>query len=198
MTTDSRERMIRAAVELFAERGYAATSFHDIIERSGAPRGSIYHHFPGGKAELAGEALRRAAERTARHLTTASTQGSPITAVRVFVTALSEALRASDFHAGCAIAGVVLDTTPADEALLRQSAAAFARWRQALTHGFRRAGATPTEARRLAVFVVAAVEGALLLARAERNLQPLTDVGRELEAHVRAVLGRPHRPTSSR
>jgi hypothetical protein len=85
-----------------------------------------------------------------------------------------------------------------DEALLRQGAAASARWRRALMHGFRRAGATPAEARRLAVFVVAAVEGALMLARAERNLQPLTDVGRELETRVRAALGRPHRPAPSR
>ena len=48
MGADSRDRMVRAAIELFGERGYAATSFADILERSAAPRGSIYHHFPGG------------------------------------------------------------------------------------------------------------------------------------------------------
>lgn len=188
MTTDSRERMIRAAVELFAERGYAATSFHDVIERSGAPRGSIYHHFPGGKAELGLEALRRTAEHTARRLTATAAGGTSLDAVRLLVTALGNVLRASDFHAGCAVAGVVLDTTPDNEALLRQTAAAFASWRRALAEAFRREGATAAEARRLAVLVVAAVEGALMLARADRDIQPLTDVGRELEAHVRAVL----------
>src|SRR5690242_20447853 len=59
VASDSRERMVRAAVELFRERGYAATSFGDVLARSGAPRGSIYHHFPGGKEELAAEALSR-------------------------------------------------------------------------------------------------------------------------------------------
>ena len=182
--------MIRAAVALFAERGYSATSFNDIIERSGAPRGSIYHHFPGGKSELAADALRWTSERVRRGLAAASAQGTSADAVRVFVTTLGEALRASDYHAGCAVAGVVLDTTADDEPLLKHGAAAFDIWRQALAEIFRRDGATQVQARRLAVFVVAAAEGALLLARAERGIQPLTDVEHELSAHVRAVLAR--------
>jgi AcrR family transcriptional regulator len=56
---DSRDDMIRAAIELLCERGYAGTSFGDVLERSGAPRGSIYHHFPGGKQQLVTEAVQR-------------------------------------------------------------------------------------------------------------------------------------------
>ena len=54
--TDSRSKMIRAAAELFRQDGYHATAFSDVVEASGAPRGSIYFHFPGGKQELAREA----------------------------------------------------------------------------------------------------------------------------------------------
>ena len=185
--TDSRSRMIHAAAELFCQRGYHATTFSDVVRESGAPRGSTYFHFPGGKAELGVEAVRRTAEHTARRL---AATASSLDAVRLLVTALGNVLRASDFHAGCAVAGVVLDTTPDEEALLRQTAAAFASWRSALAEAFRREGATPAQARRLAVLVVAAIEGALMLARADRDIQPLTDVARELETHVRAVLAR--------
>jgi TetR/AcrR family transcriptional repressor of lmrAB and yxaGH operons len=179
--------MVEAAVGLFAERGYAATSFNDIIERSGAPRGSIYHHFPGGKAELAADALRWTRDRVARGLAAVGAQGDSGDAVRLFVTTLGESLRVSDFHAGCAVAGVVLDS---DDVLLKESAAVFAAWRRALADIFRRDGATAPRARRLAGLVVAAAEGALLLARAEQTAQPLTDVATELELHIRTVLPR--------
>jgi AcrR family transcriptional regulator len=62
MATDSRERMVRSAAYLFRERGYSGTGFRDVIAHSGAPRGSIYHHFPGGKVQLAQEAVRYAGE----------------------------------------------------------------------------------------------------------------------------------------
>lgn len=188
MPTDSRDRMVRAAAELFRERGYAATSFSDVIERSGAPRGSIYHHFPRGKEQLAAEALRWYAEATARALTRALTGGSSADAVAVFVTAMRDGLRASDFRAGCPIAAVALDVGPADDALLASVVGAFESWRTALATAFRRDGATPAQARRLASLVVAAVEGALILARAERDVQPVTDVAHELAAHVRTAL----------
>jgi Transcriptional regulator LmrA/YxaF-like, C-terminal domain len=65
---------------------------------------------------------------------------------------------------------------------------AFRGWRVRLASAFRRDGATEAQARRLATFVVASVEGALMLARAERDITPVVDVGHELEAHVRSVL----------
>jgi TetR/AcrR family transcriptional regulator, lmrAB and yxaGH operons repressor len=181
---DSRERMLRAAVELFRERGYAATSFHDVIERSGAPRGSIYHHFPGGKRQLATEALAGYAAAVERQLTRAGTD--PAAAVEAFLRASRVALLAHDFRAGCAVAGVAVDLGADDAELRAAVAAAFARWRTALTHTFTAAGATGAHARRLAHFVVAAQEGALLLTRAARDIQPLDDVATEVVAHVRA------------
>jgi TetR/AcrR family transcriptional regulator, lmrAB and yxaGH operons repressor len=185
---DTRDRMVRAAVELFRERGYAATSFSDVIERSGAPRGSIYHHFPRGKEQLAAVALGWYAEATARGLQRAMEKGSAADAVAVFVTAMRDGCAPGDFRAGCPIAAVTLDVAPGEAALLGCVAAAFESWRRVLADAFRREGATPARARRLASFVVAAVEGALILARAERDVQPLTDVAHELAAHVQMAL----------
>ena len=188
VATGSRERMVRAAIELFRARGYAATSFHDILERSGAPRGSIYHHFPGGKDQLAQEAVQWYAARVAAGLESARAGGSAAEVVDVLVSGLRDALVASDFSAGCAVAAVTLDLRSGEDALHGSVSEAFARWRQVLAATFATAGATPAQARRLAAFAVAATEGALILARAERSVQPLDDVSTELRTHLRAVL----------
>jgi TetR/AcrR family transcriptional repressor of lmrAB and yxaGH operons len=197
VASDTRDRMVRAAVELFRERGYAATSFADVIERSGAPRGSIYHHFPRGKEQLAAEALQWYAESTARWLRRAMAAGSPAGAVRAFITGMRDGLLASGFRESCPIAAVTLDLTPEDDTLPASVAGAFTAWRTVLAAAFARDGATPAQARRLASFVVAAVEGALILARAERDVQPLTDVAQELVTHVRDALAqrRPAAPS---
>ena len=188
MSVDSREKMIRAAQELLSERGYAGTSFGDVIERSGAPRGSIYHHFPGGKQQLVTEAVRRYAAAVLASIAAADESGSAVDMVRIYVDVVRRGLRASDFRLGCAVAGVVLDTTPSDVELLSLAASSFASWRSRLAAAFRRDGATEAQARRLATLVVASVEGAMMLARAEHDVTPVTDVGHELEAHVRSAL----------
>jgi TetR/AcrR family transcriptional regulator, lmrAB and yxaGH operons repressor len=186
---DSRDRMLRAAVELFRERGYAATSFSDVIERSGAPRGSIYHHFPGGKLQLGVEALRFSAERTGRALErAASGGGSSVDSVRFFFRAMRELVVASGYEAGCAVAGVVLDTSPDDAPLVEAAREAFDAWRRGLARAFEADGAGAAQARRLAAFVVAAAEGALVLARAERGVRSFDDVSREVEEHLRRSL----------
>jgi TetR/AcrR family transcriptional regulator, lmrAB and yxaGH operons repressor len=193
--TDSREQMLRAAAALFQERGYAATSFHDVIARSGAPRGSIYHHFPGGKEQLAAEALRWYAGRTSAALADATARGTAVEAVAGFVAASSDGLRRTDFRAGCPIAGVALDLAGPDQPLHAVVAAALADWRRVLAYAFERDGAAPSAARRLAALAVAAVEGALLLARADRDTRPLDDVGRELIVHLSSALAGSQRPS---
>jgi hypothetical protein len=109
--------------------------------------------------------------------------------VRIFVDVIRRGIRASDFRLGCAVAGVVLDATPSDVELLAMTAEAFGSWRTRLAATFRRDGATEAQARRLATFVVASVEGAMMLARSTHDVTPLTDVGHELEAHIRVTLG---------
>src|SRR5918998_6018684 len=83
--SDARERMIRSAMLLFRERGIEGTSFADVIEQSGAPRGSIYHHFPGGKAQLAEETTHYAGELIAGGLAAALSEKDPATALARFV-----------------------------------------------------------------------------------------------------------------
>lgn len=188
MVNDSRDRMVRAAVELFRERGYAATSFGDVLARSGAPRGSIYHHFPGGKEELATEALRRFGAASERSLRAAAEGRSAAETVRIFVTASRDALVRSDYWQGCPVAGVALDLAPADGALAEPIADVFRRWRAALRETLERDGVPAVRAAALASLVVACAEGALLLGRADHDPDSMDATIDELVAHVAAVV----------
>ena len=184
MAADSKDRMIRSAYALFRERGYSGTGFREVSAHSGVTRGSIYHHFPGGKRELAEQVIHLAEHEVAGALD-AVTGGDAVSIVAAFVAGWTRHLRAHDFNAGCSIAAVVAEAQPEEPQLAAAAAAAFGRWQDTLAAAFRRDGISPARARRLATLVVTAVEGALLLCRAERSSRPIDDIGRELQAIVR-------------
>jgi AcrR family transcriptional regulator len=184
---DPRERMIRSAVALFRERGVEGTSFADVLAHSGAPRGSIYHHFPGGKAQLAEEATRYAGEMIAAGLVTALGEKDPSAAVREFAGLYRDLLQGSDFAAGCPIVSATLEGDRS--AAARDAAgAAFARWQDLLADAFAERGVESGRARSLATLAIAAIEGGIVLARAQRSNEPLERVADELEALVESAL----------
>ena len=185
--SDARDRMIRSAAALFRERGVEGTSFSDVLEHSGAPRGSIYHHFRGGKPQLAEEATRWAGELVMAGIVAALREDDPVGAVAAFAGQWSRALRDSDFAAGCPIVAAALegDRSPA----VRDAAGrAFRSWEDALAGAFRSRGVAPERARSVATLVIAAVEGAIVLARAQRSIRPLERVTGELQAVVTLAL----------
>lgn len=189
MASDSRERMVRSAAVLLREHGYAGTGFRDVIAHSEAPWGSIYHHFPGGKAQLAEEAVRYAGDFVAQ-LIEHSPPDDPVATLRSFIAVWRQGLEASEFRAGCPIVAVATEA-PADQPALGEACAhAFASWERALAATLRRAGVTQARSRRLATITVAAIEGGIVLARARRTTKPLDDVGRELELAIREALPR--------
>src|SRR4051794_14031491 len=141
MTSDARERMVRSAAYLFRERGFSGTAFSDVIAHSGAPRGSIYHHFPGGKDQLAEEAVRYAGDYLSAGVRAATRDDDPVAAVRAFIGWWRRVLVKSDFRAGCPIAAVTVESRHADAA-----STAFRNWQNALAAGLVSAGATAARA----------------------------------------------------
>jgi AcrR family transcriptional regulator len=179
--------MIESAVALFRERGVEGTSFSDVLAHSGAPRGSIYHHFPGGKAQLAEEATRYAGEAIAAGLAAALREKDPETAVRSFAGIYRELLRRSEFAAGCPVVSATLEGDRSPGA--RDAAgAAFRSWQELLAAAFEGHGLPAERARSLATLTIAAIEGGIVLARAQRSYEPLERVAGELEALVGAAL----------
>ncbi len=181
----SRERMIASAALLFRENGYSGTGFRDVVTHSGAPRGSIYHHFPGGKAQLAQETIDYAAGVVESAIERGAAAGDPLAALRATLAWWRATLVASDYRAGCPIVAI---TVEAHEPELSESAdLAFARWERVLAAALRDGGVPPARAARLATLAVAAVEGAVIRCRAARDTAALDEVGRELEAIFRGA-----------
>src|SRR5215212_7637164 len=102
-SNESRRRMIRSAALLFRRKGVDGTAFSDVIAHSGAPRGSIYHHFPGGKAELAEEATRYAGEYVASSLAAALAEDDPVATITGFAAGVAQAMSAGEFEEGCPV-----------------------------------------------------------------------------------------------
>jgi AcrR family transcriptional regulator len=187
-SADSKRRMVESAALLFRERGYSGTGFRDVIAHSGAPRGSIYHHFPGGKSELAAETVRYAGDVVAGRLERAARNGDPVVALRTYLDGWRRALESSDFRAGCPVLAVAVETHD-DSGVADAAAEAFGRWERMFGAILRDAGVPRTRAARVATLTVAAIEGAVVLCRAERSTKPLRDVGGELEAVIAAARG---------
>src|SRR6266849_10007504 len=107
LTSVVRQRMVLSALYLIAERGVQGTSIADVLERSGAPRGSVYHHFPGGKDEIVGAAMEYMA--TDGRIPLRALRGSDVAGIVTGFTNLwGGVLTRSDYAAGCATAGVTL------------------------------------------------------------------------------------------
>ncbi len=187
--TDAREKMIVSAALLIREQGVQGTSFADVLEHSGAPRGSIYHHFTGGKTELAEEAVRWAGDYIVAQTAAALADDDPVQAIGLIRRQWSRILRDSDFRAGCPVVAATLEGDR--EPTVREVAAEiFGRWETVLTDAFTGRGIPARRARSLATLVVSSIEGAIVLARAQRSITPLERVADELQTVVElAVAG---------
>jgi len=177
VTSDVRRRMVLSALYLIAERGVQGTSIADVLERSGAPRGSVYHHFPEGKDQLVGAAMDLAGDRALAVLDVVD--GQPPKAVTTFFLEIwRRVLVVSGFRAGCAVLAVTVATDSPGQ--LDHAASIFRAWRGRLAELYVTGGMEATAAARLATTLVAASEGAVVVSRAERSLEPFELVAEEL------------------
>ncbi|HEX3750750.1 MAG TPA: TetR/AcrR family transcriptional regulator [Streptosporangiaceae bacterium] len=177
MPENVRDAMIEAAWLLIAERGLEGMATREVLARTGAPRGSVYHYFPRGRAEL----IELAIERSVRWMhdqIAAIAPNHPDDVVTGYLEIWRRVLEATDFHAGCAVAGVV--TGGHDPDLLDRGAAAYAATTDALANLFQHVGVPAGEAQQRSMLLVCAAEGAVLLARAQRTAEPLTGVAEQL------------------
>jgi TetR/AcrR family transcriptional repressor of lmrAB and yxaGH operons len=165
--------MIRAAAELFRQRGYNATTFSELVRESGAPRGSTYFHFPGGKQELARETIARAGDEMDELVDEAARHADdPGTLVRALAQIFASRLERSGYQSGCPIATMVLELAPGDQEFSAGFDRVFARWRAALVERFESLGVAPGRGAVLADLTMSALEGALVLSRAARSTEP--------------------------
>jgi TetR/AcrR family transcriptional repressor of lmrAB and yxaGH operons len=187
MASETRSRMVAGAVRLLAERGLQETSFSEVLELTGAPRGSIYHHFPQGKDQLIASAIDLAGS----HAISMIDRSSGRTAAEVtthFLAMWREVLVRSHFKAGCSVLAVTIATDSTD--LLDHAATVFRTWRARLTELLSDGGLADPDASRFAAILIAASEGAVVLSRAEQSLEPFDLVAEQLTAQVHELSGR--------
>jgi TetR/AcrR family transcriptional repressor of lmrAB and yxaGH operons len=181
----SREAFVRATGTLLRRQGYDATGLNEIVARSGAPKGSLYFHFPGGKEELALAAMKReGGQLRAAIAATMRSGGDTGEALGRLVDALADGLESSGFRDGCPIATVTLEAASRSQAIREAAADVFESWVAALEERLAADGMEAKAARRRAVLTLAAIEGALILARARGDSEPLAAVREELVALV--------------
>ncbi|MCV7076186.1 TetR/AcrR family transcriptional regulator [Mycobacterium szulgai] len=185
-----RERMVISAALLIRERGAHATAISDVLEHSGAPRGSAYHYFPGGRSQLLAEAVDLAGEHVAAIIEQAA--GS-LELLDILHEKYRKQLQDSDFRAGCPIAAVSVEAgEPADRErmapVVERAAAVFDRWCELLAQRFVADGIAPDQAGELAVLATSTLEGALILARVRRDLSPLDAMHNQLRNLLLAQL----------
>jgi TetR/AcrR family transcriptional repressor of lmrAB and yxaGH operons len=186
MVRGVRERMVASAVDLLARRGLQSTSFSEVLEHSGAPRGSVYHHFPGGKDQMIDSALDAAGGRAIELIERKA--GAPAEEVAAwFLHIWREVLIRGKFEAGCAVLAVAVAADSPE--LLDHTARVFRAWRKRLAELLEQGGLSPVDASRFAAVLVASSEGAVVMARAEQSLEPFDLVAEQLLAQVRQLSG---------
>ena len=168
MVNDTKRRMVEAAASSLRRRGLVATSFTDVLAASGAARGAIYHHFPGGKDELAEDAVAWTGRRVRDQF--ASLDTSDVDSVlRGFIALVHPVVAQAATGASCAVAAVALEAAPTQPALTAAAKAALTSWVDALDERLRQAGLSSADARALAQLAIAVLEGSLVLARASAD-----------------------------
>jgi AcrR family transcriptional regulator len=175
--------MVRSAAALIRRRGLSAASFAEVIADSGAPRGSIYHHFPQGKDQLAEEAIQATSQWVLAKQGACGAK-TPAGVLDCFVDLWRQVVVASHGAAGCVVAGVAVDTMPEATELMAAVRASFDSWVELLASQLRAAGLPAARSRSVATAALAAMEGALILCRAERSVEPLEVVAGQLRRLV--------------
>jgi TetR/AcrR family transcriptional repressor of lmrAB and yxaGH operons len=181
----TRTKMLASAAEVMRERGASGVTIDAVLARSGAPRGSVYYHFPDGRTQILTEALRYSGDAITATIDGAAIHGSR-QMLREFIELWEGLLTDGDFHAGCPVVAAAISSDESDFQLTSEAGVILGRWCSALTRAFVNDGFDDEDAASLAVTSIAALEGAILLSRSTRCVRPLSQVGEQLEFLIKA------------
>lgn len=185
MSSPTAERIVTATAELMRRQGYAATSVKQITAAAHAPIGSLYHHFPQGKVQIAAAALRTSG---AAYIQLLPLLMDPEPDLRAAVIAAFDAAAAtieeSDWMNMCPVGTVAGEVADSEPALREVTAEVMDSW---ITQGaayFRARGLAEPAARTFVVALLGALEGAFILSRTLRTTTPITTAGRAMAAYL--------------
>ncbi|MCC4273846.1 TetR/AcrR family transcriptional regulator [Marinomonas communis] len=186
---ETRQRLVSSAADMISRRGLDATSIRELAKYAKVPLGSTYHYFPGGKQQVAVEAIQYAGDNVA-HLLQQALEAGPIAGLHSFLDLWRSRVKQSHFQAGCPVLAVATEE-PTDEvglATLEAASEVFSKWRSLLAESLIKHGAEKAQANSIATLAVASVEGSVALCRAHRSLQPLDEIEQLLDELMRQAI----------
>ena len=187
MAATTRERMVELTMEELRRYGYHGTGFRKVVAESGGSRGSMYHYFPGGKAQLAAEAVGLAGTLIAQLIETKLETNDVVGGIEAVWSWWIGHVEASDL-AGCPVLAVAVESHGESPELAAAAADAFDSWMAAFRRGLERAGMQSDDAADFALLILSTLEGATGVTRAHGDLDHLKRAGRRLAATLRAEL----------
>ncbi len=197
LARSTRESILTAAAELMRHRGYAAVGMKDVVKASGAPIGSLYHHFPGGKVQIAREALSNAGVAYGLLIPALTDPHDDLgQAVESLFAQAADDMAQTGFANMCPVASVAAEVADTVSELRDTTAAIFASWLDGGTAYFQSRGLPAAQARDVTVVLIGALEGAFMLARTLRSTEPLLATGRVLAPQYRGLALRPRAASS--
>jgi AcrR family transcriptional regulator len=189
MAAETKERIVERSSQLFSRQGFAATGMKQIVEEARAPFGSVYHFFPAGKEQLGVEAIRWSGGLYGQLIDAFYPPGAePVEATRAFFDGAAQTLRETDYADACPIATIALEVSSSSEPMREACAEVFESWIEKATDRFAEAGIVRSRARETSIALLCSLEGAFVLARAQRDTEPLAVAGRLVTALVREAL----------
>jgi len=182
-TRGHRERLVYETAQHLRRAGVGGTGLRQVVADAGAPRGSLQHYFPGGKDQLVGEALGWAGTWAAARVEEHVARMRRPTPARLFAAIVEDwaaELESRDFERGCPVAAAVVDCADTNATVREAAASALQTWQRPITAALVTMGRDPRRAQALSTLMLCALEGAIVLARAQRDTAPLRLVSREL------------------
>ncbi|MEU6830006.1 TetR/AcrR family transcriptional regulator [Nocardia beijingensis] len=189
MSTSTRERLVTAMAELMRTQGYAGTSVKQLTVAARAPMGSLYHHFPEGKPQVAAAALRTSGAAYIQLLPLLLDAEDDLReAIPAAFAAAAEQIEQTGWINMCPVGTVAGEVADSEPALRDVAAEVIASWIADGTDYFVRRGLSAADARELVLAVLTSLEGAFVLSRTLRSTEPLHAAGRSVRARIEQML----------
>ncbi len=181
----TREQIIETTCDLLELQGYHATGLNQIIKESGTPKGSLYYHFPGGKEELAVEAVNQVGQLVLQRIRENLAQTDVCAeSIRTFIRNIALNVERSGFRAGGPITTIAMETASTHPTLREECQRIYDGWQAAFADKLQAGGIEKQRSRRMAALIIAAIEGGVILCRTSQSRIPLEQIADEIHQLV--------------
>jgi TetR/AcrR family transcriptional repressor of lmrAB and yxaGH operons len=179
--TSTREHIIQTTSQLLEKQGYHGTGLNEIVKESGAPKGSLYYYFPEGKEQITAEAVLQSGRVVSERIQSGLATGGAPKAIHDFILLIAENVERSGFAAGSPLTAVAMETATQSERINLACRESYGMLQSAFKEKLLESGFPKTKAEEVATFVIASVEGGIILSRVSHTADPLRLVARQLK-----------------